>query len=245
MRAHYLQHVPFEGIGNIATWLNSTGYTVTHTKLFQSTEFPDPESIDLLIVMGGPMSVNDEDEYPWLVKEKTFIRNVVESRKAVLGICLGAQLIAGALGAKVYPNDEKEIGWYPVYGTETRNESLFSFPSSGVDVFHWHGETFDLPPGAKRIASSEACKNQAFQIGNSVMGLQFHLETTLEAIQEMVDNDGEELVSSPYVQSKEKILAAEPEQYKAIHQMMNKVLDYISGQDKLKLKNKNSRLDMA
>ncbi len=116
MRAHYLQHVPFEGLGSIEPWLIDAGYTITSTHLFETAEFPEPDDFDLLVVMGGPMSINDEAVYPWLTPEKRFLRQVMETGKPVLGICLGAQLIAGCLGAKIFPNEEKEIGWFPSRG---------------------------------------------------------------------------------------------------------------------------------
>ena len=133
MRAHYLQHVPFEGLGSIAPWLESAGYQITGTKLYESTTIPNPEQFDLLIIMGGPMSVNDEERFPWLRIEKQFIRQTIESGKAVLGICLGAQLIASAMGESVYPNRRKEIGWFPIEGIEgvegvsPQRESTFRF----------------------------------------------------------------------------------------------------------------------
>ena len=115
MKAHYLQHVPFEGLGSIETWLQSIRAAVSVTKFFEDPTLPDPDNLDLLVVMGGPMSVNDEQKFPWLAAEKEFIRKAIEKDKAVIGICLGAQLIAGAMGAAVYPNKEKEIGWFPCH----------------------------------------------------------------------------------------------------------------------------------
>lgn len=226
MHVHYLQHVPFEGLGSIEPWLKKAGYTISRTQFFRSPELPDPGEIDLLVVMGGPMSVNDEEKFPWLVTEKAFIRDVIESGTPVLGVCLGAQLIAGAMGAKVYPNHEKEIGWFPVEGVQPNDPSLFQFPSS-LNVFHWHGETFDLPEGARLLASSKACRNQAFQIGSSVIGLQFHLETTPESAQELVANCRDELVPSEYIQKEEKILSAKPEIYESINQLMGKILSFL------------------
>ncbi len=114
MRAHYLQHVPFEGLGSIKSWLKKSGYEISNTQFFNSKVLPSIDEIDLLVVMGGPMSVNDEAKYPWLVEEKKFIRNTIEAGKSVLGICLGAQLIASSMGVKVFSNSEKEIGWFPV-----------------------------------------------------------------------------------------------------------------------------------
>ena len=225
MRAHYLQHVPFEGLGSIEPWLIEAGYRISATRFFQSTELPDPEAIDLLVVMGGPMSINDEKAFPWLMEEKVFIRRAVELGKPVLGICLGAQLIAGAMGSRVYSNGEKEIGWHPIEGKAT--DGGFVFPES-AEVFHWHGETFDLPAGAALLASSAACENQAFQLGDSVIGLQFHLETTPESAGAIVDNCRDELVPSRYVQTEERILAVGAERYESINRMMGEVLAYLT-----------------
>jgi GMP synthase-like glutamine amidotransferase len=226
MRAHYLQHVEFEGLGSIEPWLKKSGYVITNTRLFQSVKLPDMNEIDLLIIMGGPMSINDEGDYHWLVPEKKFIRCAIEAGKSVLGICLGAQLIASALGAPVYPNQHKEIGWFPVRGIPSSGKLQFCFPLS-MEVFHWHGETFDLPSGAIHLACSEACENQAFQIGESTIGLQFHLETTPESASELVSHCRDELIPAQYVQTESEILSASPARYQSINKMMNKVLVFL------------------
>ncbi|PLX73993.1 MAG: amidotransferase [Desulfuromonas sp.] len=225
MRAHYLQHVPFEGYGSIKSWLNETGYELTCTRFFADDPLPDVEEIDFLVIMGGPMGVNDTDDYPWLTREQTFIKEMVATGKPVLGICLGAQLIASALGAPIYPNRCKEIGWLPVQRT-TDHDGHFHFPDEEL-VFHWHGETFDLPEGAMRIASSACCENQAFQIGRSVIGLQFHLETTPESARAIAENCRAELVPGECIQSEEEILAAPPERYACINFLMAEVLNYL------------------
>ena len=228
MRAHYLQHVPFEGLGSIEPWLRAAGYEITNTRFFESTRLPDINEVDLFIVMGGPMSVNDEAELPWLVQEKHFIRSAIQAGKSVLGVCLGAQLIANAMGARVYRNGEKEIGWFPVQGYSTVDSSSFRFPPS-VEAFHWHGETFDLPSGAVRLGGSEGCENQAFQLGQSVIGLQFHLEATPESAREIVSHCRAELLPSKYVQSETAILAATPEKYRVINNLMVDILSYLTG----------------
>lgn len=230
MRAHYFQHVEFEGLGSIAPWLEAAGYEITNTKLFESAKFPDLKKIDLLVVMGGPMSVNDEDDFPWLVSEKQFIREAINSGKPVLGICLGAQLIASATGAKVYRNSLKEIGWFPIYGISSKDGSIFSFPPS-VKVFHWHGETLDLPSGATLLAKSDGCENQAFQIGKSVIGLQFHLETTPKEAREIVSHCRDELVPSRYIQTEKEILSAKHERYKSINHLMGSILSFLLRKD--------------
>ncbi len=228
MRAHFFQHVRFEGLGSIEPWLRSSRAEVTGTKFFESPTLPNVKDIDLLIVMGGPMSVNDEADLPWLVAEKRFIRAAIEEEKAVVGICLGAQLIASAMGARVYPNKEKEIGWFPISWVQPSNpQRLFFFAPESL-VFHWHGETFDLPSGGVQLAHSIACENQAFQLGRRVIGLQFHLETTPESARDIVSNCRSELVPSRYVQSEAQILAAHVSAYDAINSAMGEVLKFVT-----------------
>lgn len=226
MRAHYLQHVPFEGLGSIAPWLSAAGYEISCTRFFAEAVLPDLNEIDLLVVMGGSMSVNDEAELPWLIEEKRYIREAIQAGKAILGVCLGAQLIASAMGARVYANTEKEIGWFPVQGVAEATNATFHFPAA-IEVFHWHGETFDLPSGAVRLASSAGCINQAFQLGKSVIGLQFHLETTLETAGEIVAHCRAELLPAKYVQSETTILAASPEKYTDINNLMAEILLFL------------------
>lgn len=229
MRAHYLQHVAFEGLGSIAPWLKEAGYKISSTRYFEAPVLPEPEEVDFLIAMGGPMSVNDEIQFPWLSEEKAFIREAVLAGKPVLGVCLGAQLIAAAMGARVYSNRCREIGWFPVRAVPITDKLLFRvfrFPPA-AEVFHWHGETFDLPSGAVRLADSEACRNQAFQVGPSTIGLQFHLETTPESLQEITSNCRAELVPSVYVQTEASLLATPPAKFQAINDLMAEVLSFL------------------
>lgn len=225
-RAHYLQHVPFEGLGSIGPWLDAQGFTVTATRFFDDARLPAAGDVDFVVVMGGPMSVNDEAAYPWLAAEREFLRSVVDAGKPVLGVCLGAQLLASAMGARVVPNRVKEIGWYPVQAVPTADQSVFRFPAE-LEVFHWHGETFDLPTGSIRLARSEACENQAFQLGPAAIGLQFHLETTPESALEIVAACRDELQPSRFVQSDAEILAASEQRYRAIHGVMSEILSYL------------------
>ena len=226
MRAHYLQHVHFEGLGSIASWLTESGYDISCSRLYKSESLPNLDQVDLLVIMGGPMSVNDEHEYPWLVAEKEYIRKAIQADKSVLGICLGAQLIASAMGAAVYQNNDKEIGWLNVEGVDSGDASTFGFPAI-AEVFQWHGETFGLPHDARLLATSKVCKNQAFQLGSSVIGLQFHLETTPESARDIVTHCRDELVKAPYVHTEEEILAAGPDRYQAINQIMARLLKYL------------------
>jgi len=211
MRILFVQHVPFENPGAIMKWAEKQGHGCFVSRLFTGEELPPMDSWDWLVILGGLMSVHDEAEYPWLVSEKRYIAEAIRKQKTVIGICLGAQLIAEVLGAKVYPNEQKEIGWFPVRWTQTGLKMpLFqSFPEETL-VFHWHGETFDLPEGAKLLASSTACKNQAFVYGQSVYGFQFHLEMMQDNIQLIVENCGDEIQEGPYIQTAEEMLNASP-----------------------------------
>lgn len=227
MHAHYLQHVPFEGLGSIQSWLEVAGYETTATRFYQSAILPHPESVDLLIILGGPMSVNDEDHFPWLRTEKLFIREIIKSGTPVVGICLGAQLIASSLGESVYPNRRKEIGWFPVQRVTSQNDALFSFPEI-AEVFHWHGETFDLPQGAELLASSEGCRNQAFQLGTSVIGLQFHLEMTPETVQDLITHCRDDLQPAKFVQPEPVIIDKGPDTYQSLNNLMGDILSFLT-----------------
>jgi GMP synthase-like glutamine amidotransferase len=227
MRAHYLQHVPYEGLGSIEPWLREAGYAIDRTRLYESAELPSLEGVDLLIVMGGPMSVNDEADYPWLVEEKRFIRRAIEAGLPVLGICLGAQLIASALGQRVYPNREKEIGWFQIERVTGADASGFALPPS-LEVFHWHGETFDLPPGAIQLARSEGSEHQAFLLPPRVVGLQCHLETTPDSARQILEQSRDELVASRFVQQESEILATPAERYAEIHRVMGGLLSWLT-----------------
>jgi GMP synthase-like glutamine amidotransferase len=229
MNVHVLQHVPFEDIGSMASRLSARGANLAYTRLYEEAELPALEGIDLLIAMGGPMSVNDEAALPWLRAEKALLREAVARGIPVLGVCLGAQLIAAALGARVYPNPEKEIGWFPIRAVLHDAEPVrdrFRFPPE-ARVFHWHGETFDLPPGAVRLADSAACRNQAFQIGRRVIGLQFHLETTPESAAAILDHCRDELSPGAWIQSEAVIRGADAALYAEANRLMASLLDYL------------------
>lgn len=226
MRVHVLQHAPFEGLGNIELWLTKANARITYTRFFESSMLPPLDGIDLVIAMGGPMSVNDEAELPWLVTEKRFIAQAIDRGVSVLGICLGAQLIASSMGAKVYPGLEKEIGWHPITGQADVGDS-FVFPPL-TDVLHWHGETFDLPHNAIHLASTPVCKNQAFQLGRNVIGMQFHMEMTPEGVEAMLEHCASDLIPQTYVQSAESIRATPPESYTETEKLMHSLLSYLT-----------------
>lgn len=198
MKIHWLQHVPFEGLGCIQSWLTAGRHAVTCSRLWHGDIFPDIGNIDGLIVMGGPMGIYDEQEFPWLAAEKAFIKEMIAQGKPVLGICLGAQLIADVLGSKVWKNDQKEIGFFPMIGKHAMLPAQFT-------AFHWHGDTFDIPDGAVRLASSEATKNQAFLYNDNVLGLQFHLETTEASLMSLYENARDEITDAPFIQTLEEM----------------------------------------
>lgn len=225
MHVHVLQHVAFEGIGSMARWLTARQAHVTTTRFYESPVLPGLFGLDLVIVMGGPMSVNNEDTHPWLVDEKKFLREAMERRISVVGVCLGAQLIASALGARVSPDREKEIGWFDIEGLPGAN--AFRLPDR-LRVLHWHGETFDLPRNAIHLARSAVCENQAFQYGDNVIGLQFHLEANPETMVAMITHCRDELIPGPHVQSAENITAPENQNFAAINAVMDAVLDHVT-----------------
>lgn len=208
MKINYLQHVPFETPANIEQWAREKGHLLIQTKLFANNDFAPLADFDWLVIMGGPMNIYEEKKYPWLVQEKKFIEKAVNSGKFVLGICLGAQLIADVLGAKIYRNKETEIGWHQVNLTPAANNSpIFNSLPQTFNAFHWHGDTFDIPSGATRIAESAACPNQAFEYKQKTIGLQFHLESSAESINELIEHGRDELIPGRYIQSPETMLA--------------------------------------
>jgi GMP synthase-like glutamine amidotransferase len=215
MQIHVLKHVPFEGPASIASWAAERGHGLVVTELFRGAALPDPRSFDLLVVMGGPMSVHDEELHPWLVPEKAFLGELLAADRTVLGVCLGAQLMAEVLGAHVSRNPHPEIGWFPVHWTEAaRGLGLMVEDEKSTLAFHWHGETFGIPPGARRLASSEGCPNQAFVHGKS-LGLQFHLDMDRPAVEALIANCRDEIGTGPYEQAPEAMVDATPRFHEA------------------------------
>ena len=227
MRIHSLQHVEFEDLGNIASWALAKGHSVAKTLLCHNEKLPSLNKFDWLIVMGGPMNVYEEEQCPWLIQEKKLIGEAIAENKVVLGICLGAQLIADVLGAQVSKNAQKEIGWHSVYLTEPgKRSSVFSVLPDAFIAFHWHGDTFELPAGVTWIAKSEGCVNQVFEYDGRVFGLQFHLESSEESIHRLADNCGHELTEGKYIQTKKIILQGDV-YLQQIEKLIVRLLDQI------------------
>ncbi len=225
VRVHYLQHVPFENLASMHDWFSRHSESITGTHFYRQTTLPPVDSFDWLVIMGGPMGVGDSARYPWLQAEQAFIREAIDAGKTVLGICLGAQLVAAALDAEVSANPQREIGWFPLRSA-TEKHPLATL-LDGCMAFHWHGDTFAIPPGAVHLASSEACRNQAFALHDRVFGLQFHLETTGESARALLHHCGDELDGSGYVQSRGRILQ-DDQRFAAINSTMNAVLRLIA-----------------
>lgn len=207
MDIYCLQHVPYEGPGRISDWAMTHGHDFRVVHLYRGEPLPDVRELDLLVLVGGPMSVHDEAQYSWLLPEKKLIGRCLADGKLTLGICLGSQLLAEVLGARVYRNRWKEIGWFPVERCSPDGGALFKSLPRRFPVFQWHGETFELPPGTTQLATSEACSVQAFEHPYA-LGLQFHLEVTEAGVADLVRECGREIDSGPYEQTPTQILAA-------------------------------------
>lgn len=231
LRIHCFQHVDFEDLGCIEDWCVLNGHQVTYTRFFADEDIPKSDSYDWLIIMGGPMSIFDEENHPWLKPEKAAIMEAIHQNKTILGICLGSQLIADVLGAKVYTNPDKEIGWFNINLTEEgQREALFSDIKKEMKVFHWHGDTFELPKGSKNLAFSEACRNQAFLYKENVLGLQFHFEVTEKSLRTMLEHGRGELTKGKYIQSENEILS-QKDRIKSNNIRMFQILDRLASNE--------------
>lgn len=251
MRFFCIQHEPFEPPGNIILWAEKEGYKVDIFRIYKlcgenntncrtdqdlkeniEKQLKDALSYDGIILLGGSMSVNDTHKFNWLEIEKDLIKAAIEKNKRILGICLGAQLIASSMDARVYPMPYKEIGFFPVYLTDEAGKShCFKDLPYCFTTFHWHGEQFDLPEGARRLAYSKACPNQAFEYNRGkVLALQFHPETSKQNLSALIANSDEDLLGEgPYIQGLEKmhqmLLQTADQQYKLLCKILENWLE--------------------
>jgi len=206
MKIHCLVHLEFETLGNIKEWACNNDHSVSVTMPHVNSIYPHPDEFDLLVIMGGLMSVYQEDEYPWLKNEKKFVKDVIDSGKAVYGICFGAQMLSEVLGGQVSQSEFHEIGWHRIRSLDVFHEdvTLFDAPSE-LTVFQWHGDTFTLPEGARRLFESEACSEQGFIYSDNVLAIQFHPETDVSCVDSLITECGSDLANEKYIQSEQEI----------------------------------------
>lgn len=197
-KAVVLRHIAFEDLGSLATVLHQKKYVISYIDMIPGClNNLDPLVPDLLIVLGGPIGVYDELDYPFIADEIRILEQRLAANLPTIGICLGAQLMARALGAKVYPGQEKEIGWSPIKLSSAGQHSVLSHLLPECMVLHWHGDTFDLPQGATHLASSSKYQNQAFTWGESSLALQFHPEVTARGLENWFIGHAHEINGTP------------------------------------------------
>jgi GMP synthase-like glutamine amidotransferase len=222
-----LQHVPWEGPGSVRTWARSRGHELTRA-LSSEAALPKVSEFEWLVLMGGPMGTRDEALHPWLRQEKELLRAALDAGRKVLGICLGSQLLAEALGSEVRRNPEPEVGWFPVKRVaEAETTPIGRVLPVEFTPFHWHSDTFTPPPGAVHLAASEACAQQAFAMDARLVGLQFHLEVSGDTTQEWLRHMGADLVERRFVQRPEQLLW-EPGRFERGNRLLDTILDALA-----------------
>lgn len=228
MKWQCLQHAPFEGPAYLQSWVHRRGHSLQETKLWTGVSLPALDSFDGLFILGGPMNVYQENRHPWLREEKALISRAVEAGKAILGICLGAQLLSVVLGGRVSRNPFQEIGWHPVEVTPQGRETRFfsGFPQRFL-AFHWHGDRLAIPRGAIHAATSSGCAEQAFVYRDHVVALQFHLESTPESISELIRYCGDEITPGPFVQEP-ALLRKQTGPLETAHSLLDRLLDTLA-----------------
>ena len=226
MRIHWLQHVPFEGLGSMEGWFLSRNHSLTCSRLYENSSMPSVEEFEWLVVMGGPMGVRDNDAFPWLEQEVELIRSALKNEKRILGVCLGAQLMAHAMGASVYRNPHKEIGWFPVDSPKEKTNAFVEILPPRFDAFHWHGNTFGIPESAQEIGSSEATKNQGFSMGTNALALQFHLELRPADTTRITEACSDDLTTGPYVQQPSRFTSSS-ERFHQANMLMGSLLELL------------------
>ena len=214
----------------IADWADLHGHSMEYIRFYEDPSLPDPADVELLIIMGGPMNVFDFHIHPWMQEEIDWVSEYIKSGKPLLGICLGAQIIAASLGADVYPGPHKEIGWHELNFLPALGDyRIWKDLPRSRKVFHWHGDTFPIPEGATRIAESQAFPNQGFIYGSTVIALQFHLEVKPASVSDLIENCRDELVPGPYIQE-EAEMVKEVRYYAPNQELMFQLLDYLCSQ---------------
>ncbi|MNW35308.1 GMP synthase [glutamine-hydrolyzing] [compost metagenome] len=223
-----LKHFELGNYDVVHQWAEQRGYNAWIREAAIGLSRKEFDTADLIIIMGGPMSVYEEETYPWLIQEKEYILEAIRQNQKVLGICFGAQMLAELLGGRVYRHDHKEIGWHRISRTGENHPWLQELPEDFYS-FQWHGDTFELPQGAVWLAQSEGCRNQAFAYNENTVGLQFHLETSPESVELMLHHWKDALVEAPYIQTKEQIVKEMDRSETAIG-ILYSILDRIAGE---------------
>jgi GMP synthase-like glutamine amidotransferase len=235
LRVHYFQHIAGEGFGSCYDYLKAHQAKITATEFFalpvdlslELEALPDIDEVDLLIIMGGTMSVNDEANYPWLKLEKRWLRRYLSAGKPAIGLCLGGQLIANALGASVSRNQYQELGWMDVGRASHIPENYFQIPEK-INIMQWHSETFEIPRGGVRLAQNNVCQNQMYQIGRNVLGFQFHPEMTPHALQLLIENEEDSAVfNGEYVQPIAELKKTIKSKFEQGNQLLNRAIEYV------------------
>ncbi|WP_256413870.1 type 1 glutamine amidotransferase [Acinetobacter sp. 5862] len=235
LRVHYFQHIAGEGFGSCYDYLKAHQAKITATEFFalpvdlslELEALPNIDEVDLLIIMGGTMSVNDEANYPWLKLEKRWLRRYLSAGKPAIGLCLGAQLIANALGASVSRNQYQELGWMDVGRVSHIPENYFQIPEK-INIMQWHSETFEIPRGGVRLAQNNVCQNQMYQIGRNVLGFQFHPEMTPHALQLLIENEEDSAVfNGEYVQPIAELKKTIKSKFEQGNQLLNRAIEYV------------------
>ena len=223
MRIHYIQHADFEGLGSLANWAKANQHSITCTKIYAGEQLPAWQTFDILLSLGGPQSPFEYTRYSYLEVERDFIAQAINADKYVIGFCLGAQLIAEALGAKAEKSPYKEVGMFPIRLTTAGiNDPILKYFPAEFKVFHWHNDMPGVPQGAEILATSDGCPRQIFRISDKVYGFQCHFEPTRDNVISMAKADAAMLGDSKYTQTVEQMLA---EDYTTMNALASRFFD--------------------
>ena len=226
MRLICFKHVPFEGPAAVTDWAQARGHKLDCVEVYAGEPIPAPREFDLLFVMGGPMNIYEESKFPWLREEQKAIHRAIEEGKGLVGVCLGAQLIADQLGGPVTRAEKAEIGWFPVKRAKDCPAEL-PLPEELV-AYHWHGDRLAIPPGARHILQSAGCLEQGFLFESRILGLQCHLETNPAALAALIDACRSEITNGPCIQSAARMQAEPLQTYTSMHAVLFELLDHLA-----------------